>query len=113
MPLSYRIVTLQVFTAVVTAAGLLLVSAEEAVSALLAGAVCAIPNGLFAWRAQVERSPGRLLGQGIGKTVLTLILMVVAFAVFKPRPLGFFATLGLLQLMYVVGATGPAAARNG
>lgn len=108
VPLSYRIVTLQASAAIVAAVGLLLVSADEASAALLAGAVGVIPSGYLAWRAQVERSPGRLLGQGMAKFGLTLVLMTLAFAWFKPPPFGFFATLVLMQLMYIVGALGTA-----
>ena len=108
MPLSYRIVTLQAFAAAVSAVCLLLLSVEEAQAALLAGAAGVIPGGYLAWRAQVERSPGRLLGQGMVKFVLTLLLMALAFAWFKPPPFGFFATLVLMQIMYIVGALGRA-----
>jgi F0F1-type ATP synthase assembly protein I len=108
MPLSYRVVTLQAFAALIVAACLLLLSAEEASGALLAGAVGVIPSGYLAWRAQVERSPGRLLGQGMVKFALTVVLMALAFVWFKPPPLGFFATLVLMQLMYIVGVLGTA-----
>ena len=106
MPLSYRIVTLQACAAMIAAVCLLLLSVEEATAALLAGAVGVIPGGYLAWRAQVERSPGRLLGQGMVKFVLTVVLMAVAFVWFKPPPFGFFATLVLMQIMYIVGALG-------
>lgn len=113
MPLSYRIVTLQACAAIVAAVALLLLSVEEATAALLAGAVGVIPGGYLAWRAQVERSPGRLLGQGMVKFVLTVVLMTVAFVWFKPPPFGFFATLVLMQIMYIVGALGGAENRLG
>jgi F0F1-type ATP synthase assembly protein I len=62
-----------------------------------------VPGGYFAWRAVAERSPARLLGQGVMKFLLTITLMALVFAVFQPAPLGFFAALVLMQAMYVVG----------
>ena len=106
MPLSYRIVTLQLCTAVLMAGALLLVSMGQAVAALLAGLVCVLPGGYYAWRVESERSPGRLLGQGVVKSILTLVLMALVFAFLKPALIGFFATFVLMQLMYIVGPLG-------
>ena len=97
------IVMLQLMTSLVVAAGLALVDNSQAMAALLAGAVCGVPGGYFAWRATVERSPARLLGQGVMKFLLTLTLMALAFVAFRPAPLGFFAAFVLMQTMYVVG----------
>jgi F0F1-type ATP synthase assembly protein I len=102
VPLSYRIVTLQLVTALSSAAVLLLVSVDQALAALAAGVVCILPGGHFAWRAERERSPGRMLGQGVVKFVMTLVLMVLTFAWIRPSALGFFATFGLMQAMYVL-----------
>lgn len=106
LPLAYRIVILQVCTALLMAAGMFFLSEDQALAALLAGLVCVIPAGYYAWRVAGERSPGKLLGQGVFKFVLTLVLMALVFAWLKPPPLGFFATLVLMQLMYVVGPLG-------
>jgi len=84
------------------AGGLLLLSPAQALAALAAGAVCIVPGGYFAWRSERERSAGRLLGQGVAKFVLTLVLMALVFASMKPPPLGFFATFVLMQAMYVL-----------
>ena len=104
MPLSYRIVTLQVATALVGAAGLLLWRIPDATGALAAGLVCTIPNGYFAWRANHERSPSRLLGAGVAKMVGTVVLMAVVFATIKPAPLGFFGMFVALQIVHVSAA---------
>lgn len=102
-----QIVMLQSMTSLVVAAVLLLSdnpqAGSQAVAALLAGAVCVVPGGYFAWRAQVERSPARLLGQGVMKFLLTVTSMALVFAVLKPAPLGFFASFVAMQMMYVVG----------
>lgn len=97
------IVVLQLMTSLVVAAGLSLIDNSQAWAALLAGAVCVPPAAYFAWRAQNERAPGRLLGQGLMKFVSTLTLMALAFALAQPEPLGFFSAFVLMQMMYVVG----------
>ena len=106
MPLSYRIVTLQVATALVVAAAALLwgqPDASDAMGALAAGVACAVPNGYFAWRANHERSASRLLGAGVAKLVGTVVLMAVAFATMQPSLLGFFGTFVVLQIVQVAG----------
>jgi hypothetical protein len=97
------IVALQFITSLVVAAGLLLVDNTQAVAAMLAGGVCVGPGGYFAWRAVAERSPGRLLGQGVMKFLLTMTSMALVFILFKPAPLGFFASFMAMQTMYVFG----------
>lgn len=101
--LPLQIVVLQSMTSLLMAAGLTLVDTSQTKAALLAGAICVIPGGYFAWRAVRERSPGRLLGQGMLKFLLTVTSMALVFAVFKPAPLGFFATFAAMQAMYVAG----------
>ncbi len=97
------IVVLQLMTSLVVAAGFALIENSQAQAALMAGAVCVVPGGYFAWRATVERSPGRLLGQGVIKFLATIALMAMTFAVFQPAPLGFFTAFILMQAMYIVG----------
>jgi F0F1-type ATP synthase assembly protein I len=101
--LPLTIVALQVASAVVVATGLSLVDASQAIAALLAGAVVVLPNGYFALLAKPERSPGWLLAHGIMRFLLTVTLMALAFAVFKPAALGFFSAFVLMQAMYAVG----------
>lgn len=103
LPLSYRIVTLQVAAALVASAGLVMWNSPDAVAALTAGVVCVLPNGYFAWRASRERSASRLLGAGVAKFIGTVVLMTVAFAMIRPSPLGFFATFVGLQIVHVAG----------
>jgi len=110
MPVSYRIVTLQVATALLAAAGLLMWNAADAIGALAAGVVCVVPNGYFAWRTNRERSASRMLGAGIARLVGTVMLMTVVFATITPSPLGFFATFVLLQVVHVAGGARMAAA---
>lgn len=101
--LPYVIVVLQLMTSLAVAAAFALVDDAQAYAALLAGGVGVLPAGYFAWRSRWERSPGRLLGQGLMKFLLTLTLMALTFAVFEPAPMGFFTAFVLMQAMYVVG----------
>jgi hypothetical protein len=80
-----------------------LVDSSQAFAALLAGAVVVVPNGYFAWRAGIERSPGRLLAHGVMRFVVTVALMSLSFVAFTPAPLGFFSAFVLMQVMYVAG----------
>lgn len=61
-----------------------------------------IPAGLYAWRASVERSATRFLLQGVLKFALTLLLVAACIILIRPAAAGFFGTLALMQLMYVV-----------
>jgi F0F1-type ATP synthase assembly protein I len=101
--LPLAIAALQLAVALFVAAVLLFVDVSQSIAALLAGAVVVLPNGYFAWRAGVERSPGRLLAHGMMRFVLTLALMALVFALLEPAPLGFFSAFVLMQAMYVAG----------
>ncbi len=106
MPLPYRIVTLQLFTALGVAALLLPVGSVdrfESLSALAAGLVCIVPNGYFAWATNTARSAPRLLGQSVAKFVLTVFFMAGIFVLMKPAPLGFFSAFIAVQAMALVG----------
>lgn len=104
----YRIVVLQLVATIAAATGWLMVDGSQAFAALLAGVTCVLPGAYFAWRATVERSPGKLLGQGVLKFALTVVLLAVCIGVFEPAAAGFFGTFVLLQTMYVVGPLLPA-----
>ncbi len=102
VPLSYRIVASQLGVALVAGLGFLPLALQQAQAAWLAGVVTVLPGGYFAWRAHHERSPGRLLGQGVLKSLLTMVLMALVFATLKPPPLGFFVAFVLMLSMYVL-----------
>ncbi len=98
----YRIVVWQVVAMLAVAAVLFSLSfSGEASAALAAGLASAIPAGLYAWRASVERSATSFLLQGVVKFVLTLVLVAACIIVLQPAAAGFFGTLVLMQLMYV------------
>lgn len=75
---------------------------EQTVSALAAGIASVVPAAFYAWRASVERSATRFLLQGVLKFALTIVLIAVCIILVKPAAAGFFGTLILLQVMYVV-----------
>ncbi len=86
----------------------LLMDRAHAVSALLAGVVVIAPNVGFAWRVVKASAPvGQeldsarcLIGSMIVKLLLSIGLLVVAFAYFRPEPVAFFATMIALQIVY-------------
>ena len=107
MTVSARIILFQAMLALVIGAGMMLVSIEESLAALAAGAVCLVPNAYFAWRTSMERSPARLLAQSVGKVVVTLSLMAAVIVVLRPAPMGFFTAFVAMQLTYLLGAWTP------
>jgi F0F1-type ATP synthase assembly protein I len=102
MALAYRVVVLQLAVGMAVAGVLLTWSWKQALGALLAAATCALPNGYFAWRAQSERSPSRVLGAGVAKFYSTIGLMVLVFWWWQPAPLGFLGVLVLMQVTHAV-----------
>lgn len=80
-----------------------LVTVEEAAAALLAGVACILPTAAFAWLSTRRLSAAQFVGLGVLKSVVTVALMALVFAVTKPAPLGFFVALIALQLAYVIG----------
>ena len=105
MPVSYRVVLLQLAVGMAVAGGLLIWRSGEALAALLATMVCVLPNGYFAWRAQNERSPSRVLGAGMLKFFSTVGLMILALWWWEPAPLGFLGALVVVQLTHAAGAS--------
>ena len=105
MPLSYRVVLLQLVVGMGIAAALLVWSSEDALGALWATAVCVLPNGFFAWRAQRERLPSRLLGAGALKFFSTVGLMILVLWWWQPAPLGFLGVLVVMQVSHAVAGS--------
>lgn len=110
VPLPFRILAVQGVFAAALAIMFLLMGRAQAVSALLAGMVVIAPNVGFAWRvAKASASAGqemtaarRLIGSMVAKLLLSITLLVVAFAWFRPEPVAFFATMIVLQAMYLL-----------
>ena len=80
-----------------------LVGAAQAGSAVLGGLVVVLPNAYFAVGAVRRKVPDgdaerltearRLLGRGIAKWALAVLLMVAVFRLVAVEPLGFFGAL--------------------
>ncbi len=110
VPLPLKIVAVQgVFT--VALSMLFFVSGgAHAMAALSAGVAIVVPGAWFAWRVNSTRAVAgqsldaarRLLGSGVTKQLLTVGLLVVAFAWFRPEPVAFFATMIALQGVYLL-----------
>ncbi|MGE0625111.1 MAG: hypothetical protein AB7I04_09150 [Pseudomonadales bacterium] len=75
---------------------------EQTVSVLAAGTASVVPAAFYARRASIERSATRFLLQGVLKFVFTILMVAAAIILMKPAAAGFFGTLALLQVMYVV-----------
>jgi F0F1-type ATP synthase assembly protein I len=104
VPLAFRVVAVQGVLAVALTMMFLLLSRAHAMSSLLAGIVMIAPNAFFAWRVALDVPAGqemsaarRLIGSAIAKQLATVALLIVAFAMFRPEPLGFFATMIAMQ----------------
>ena len=104
VPLAFRVVAVQGVLAVTLTMMFLLLSRTHAMSSLLAGVVMIVPSVFFAWRVAMDVPAGqemsaarRLMGSAIAKQLATVALLIVAFAEFRPEPLGFFATMIAMQ----------------
>jgi len=105
MPLSYRVVLLQLAVGLVVAGALWVWRSAEAVGAVLATGVSVLPNGYFAWRAEHERSPSRVLGAGALKFFSTVGLMILALWWWRPEPVGFLGALVVMQVTHAVAGS--------
>ena len=105
MPLSYRVVLFQLAVGLVIAGALWIWRSGEAVGAVLATGVCVLPNAYFAWRAQHERSPARVLGAGALKFFSTVGLMILALWWWRPEPVGFLGALVVMQVTHAVAGS--------
>ena len=103
MSITYRVVVIQSLLGIACMAVFWLVDTQSARSAGLAVGVSLFPCAYYAWFQTRSFSAARLVAQGMMKTILTMVLMAVAMAVFTIEPAGFFVTLGIMQLSYVIG----------
>ena len=100
--LAYRIVIVQLAAALAAVVVLSLVALEQAAAALLGSLVCIVPTACFAVCATQWRKPGPIVLAGLLKPMTIVGLMVAAFVLAKPPPLGFFAGLVVVHLAYLV-----------
>ena len=106
MPLPYRIVVVQLSTAVVASLLLWWKSAAHALGAMTAAVVVLVPSGWFAWRVATTRARDpvqeaqALLGSGVARLIASGVLMGIAIVWLRPEPLAFFGTLIAMQFAY-------------
>lgn len=106
MPAPHRVVALQGLLTLLAAAVGAVVDPAQGKAALLAGAAVLGPTAWYARQTGRQRSPGRLLGQGVARMLATVALMAAVIVAFEPAAAGFFATLILLQLAYLAALVG-------
>lgn len=78
-----------------------LLAVEQAIGALLGSLVCIVPTAGFAVCATRWRKPVPIVLAGALKPVTIVGLMVAAFELAKPPPLGFFAGVAAVHLAYL------------
>ena len=78
-----------------------LLAVEQAIAALLGSLVCIVPTAGFAVCATRWRKPVPIVLAGVLKPVTIVGLMVAAFVIAKPAPLGFFAGVVAVHLAYL------------
>ena len=100
MSLAGRIVVLQGALGTVCLLAFLGVGLGESMAAFLAMVTTVAPSAYYAWFQQRTFNASRLLLHGVYKVLATMLLMVMSFAVFEARPVGYFVSFGVMQLSY-------------
>ncbi len=112
--MAYAVLLQALMTLVIAALAAAVAGSHAALSALLGGLACVVPNGLFAWRlAWDARRPGGATVQGfvVGEFVKLVATVAILFAagrlyrdiVWPALIIGFVAVLKSYWLMFVVG----------
>jgi len=107
VPLPFRIVVAQCIATGVLALLWLLLTPGDALASVLAGVAVIIPNALFAWRvasagagANAVDEARRLVGSGIAKSLMGVVLLIAMFVAYRPEPVAFFVTLIGVQAIH-------------
>jgi len=79
---------------------------QEGLSALLAVVAVTIPNVCFGLMLRGERDPTKDVIRAFVRIAFLLVNLVLAFAFFDIEPLGFFASMALVQLSFLIGLQG-------
>ena len=83
-----------------------LLGREEGLSALLAVVAVTIPNVCFGLMLRGERDPTKDVIRAFIRIAFLLVNLGIAFAFFDIEPLGFFASMALVQLSFLFGLQG-------
>ena len=79
---------------------------EEGLSALLAVVAVTTPNVFFGLMLRGERDPTKDVIRAFIRIAFLLVNLGFVFAFFDIEPLGFFASMALVQLSFLVGLQG-------
>ena len=96
-----RIVAVQAFLGGLCSLVFFVVGPQQGLSAVAAVGASVIPAGYYAWLQQRTFNAARLVAHGVLKTVFTMTLVALSIVVLEVHPLGFFVTLGVMQLGYL------------
>ncbi len=79
---------------------------QEGLSALLAVLAVTIPNVCFGLILRGEKDPKKDVVRAFIRIAFLLVNLGLAFAFFDIEPLGFFASMALVQLSFFIGLQG-------
>lgn len=96
-----RIVAVQAILGGLCSVVFFVVGPEQGLSALTALCASAVPAAYYAWQQQRTLNATRLVAQGVTKSIATMMFVALSIAVLGVKPLGFFVTLGVVQLSYL------------
>ncbi|MGI9277083.1 MAG: F0F1 ATP synthase subunit I [Endozoicomonas sp.] len=107
-PPVHRVVVAQLLTTLILSFVLLPLGKDVALSALLGGLACSVPNAYLLWKAfhysgaRAARQIAKSFYQGeAGKFVLTATAFVLIFTLVKPiEPLALFGAFVLVQVVH-------------
>ena len=99
---TFRVVALQGAIGALCTLAFFAYHPSQGSAAAMATAALVLPSGYYAWMLQRTLKAARILAHGVLKMLATLTLMGVVIVVWQAQPLGFFVTLVLMQVAYVV-----------
>lgn len=107
-PAMYRVSLAQLAATLLLPLTLLPVSATAAVSALMGGICCSLPNAFLVWKAfryrgaRAAKQIATAFYQGeAGKFILTIVAFVLVFTLVKPiEPLALFGAFAVVQSIH-------------
>ena len=96
------VIQLQLLIGAVASLGFLGLDVAQSYAALIGALTIILPSAYLAWSNSRTTNPVRILAQGVVKTVTTCLLMVVALVFLQVQPLGFFSSLVIVQVSYLL-----------
>ena len=96
------VIQLQLLIGAVASLGFLGLDVAQSYAALIGALTIILPSAYLAWSNSRTTNPVRILAQGVVKTVTTCLLMVVSLVFLQVQPLGFFSSLVIVQVSYLL-----------